>query len=213
MIKKFKEKLFLIIEKKEDDINVENSEELEDKNDNSTIQEFIKNYSILKNIKDFSVSFGYSSLGLEEENLERISEEDIIGISDIEVEKENFINSRNVLIILNYIKRRIINKMRIKPTDQNNKILILPFIIKVSWTYASVKYNLYSNYFNKKLTVNDYTVNNSTHQVNKINRFISRRSVIKNSPFRLLGSILVYNDWSYNWSIEEMEADLPNRKL
>jgi hypothetical protein len=193
----------------------ENLDQKEEEKDIKTIQDFIKNYSILKNIKDFTVSFGYSDLGLnEEQNLESISSEDINNVPDISTEKETLqINNQNVLKILNFIKRKIINKMIKKPKDQNNRTLILPFIIKISWIYAGVKYNLNSNYFNKKLIVTDYDVNNSTHQVDKINRFISKRSVIKNSPFRLLGSILVYNDWAYDWSIKDMEQDLPNRKL
>jgi hypothetical protein len=200
----------------EENENLDQTEEVDqDKKDNQTIQEFIKTYSILKNIKEFTISFGYSDLGLnEEQDLESISSEDIKSIPDIETEKETLqINNQNVLKILNFIKRKITVKMIKKPKDQNNRTMILPFIIKMSWTYAGVKYNLNSNYFNKKLTVTDYNVNNSTHQVDKINRFISRRSVIKNSPFRLLGSILVYNDWAYDWSIKDMEQDLPNRKI
>ena len=112
-----------------------------------------------------------------------------------------------------YIKQRMINKMREKTLDQNNKSIKLPFIIRISWKYAGINYSLNANYSNKKLIINDYIINNSTQQVPKVNRFISKRSVIKNSPFRLLGSILVYNDWISDWDMEEMEKDLPNRKI
>jgi hypothetical protein len=185
----------------------------EEEKDVRTIQDFIKNYSIEKYIKDFSISFGYSKLGLEKENLENISNTDLENIEGIQTEKEFQINNSNVMRILMYIKQRIINKMREKTLDQDNKLIKLPFIIRISWKYAGINYTLSANYFNKKLTVNDYTINNSTQQVTKINRFISKRSVIKNSPFRLLGSILIYNDWIFNWDIEEMEKNLPNRKI
>ena len=195
----------------EQDENTQEKEE--EKKDITTIQDFIKNYSIEKDIKDFSISFGYSKLGLEQENLENISNTDLENIEGIQTEKEFQINNSNVMRILMYIKQRIINKMREKTLDQNNKSIKLPFIIRISWKYAGINYSLNANYSNKKLIINDYIINNSTQQVPKINRFISKRSVIKNSPFRLLGSILVYNDWISDWDMEEMEKDLPNRKI
>ena len=191
----------------------EENNQQEDKKDVITIQDFIKTYSIEKYIKNFSISFGYSKLGLEPENLENISDTDLENIEGIQTEKEFQINNSNVMRILIYIKQRMINKMKEKTFDQNNKLIKLPFIIRISWKYAGINYSLNANYFNKKLTINDYTINNSTQQVAKINRFISKRNIIKNSPFRLLGSILVYNDWIFNWDIEEMEKDLPNRKI
>ena len=195
----------------EQDENTQEKEE--EKKDITTIQDFIKNYSIKKDIKDFSISFGYSKLGLEQENLESISDNDLENIEGIQTEKEFQINNSNVMRILMYIKQRIINKMREKTLDQNNKSIKLPFIIRISWKYAGINYSLNANYSNKKLIINDYIINNSTQQVPKVNRFISKRSVIKNSPFRLLGSILVYNDWISDWDMEEMEKDLPNRKI
>ena len=195
----------------EQDENTQEQEE--EKKDITTIQDFIKNYSIEKDIKDFSISFGYSKLGLEQENLENISDNDLENIEGIQTEKEFQINNSNVMRILMYIKQRIINKMREKTLDQNNKSIKLPFIIRISWKYAGINYSLNANYSNKKLIINDYIINNSTQQVPKVNRFISKRSVIKNSPFRLLGSILVYNDWISDWDMEEMEKDLPNRKI
>ena len=195
----------------EQDENTQEKEE--EKKDITTIQDFIKNYSIEKDIKDFSISFGYSKLGLEQENLENISNTDLENIEGIQTEKEFQINNSNVMRILMYIKQRMINKMREKTLDQNNKSIKLPFIIRISWKYAGINYSLNANYSNKKLIINDYIINNSTQQVPKINRFISKRSVIKNSPFRLLGSILVYNDWISDWDMEEMEKDLPNRKI
>ena len=195
----------------EQDENTQEKEE--EKKDITTIQDFIKNYSIEKDIKDFSISFGYSKLGLEQENLENISNTDLENIEGIQTEKEFQINNSNVMRILIYIKQRMINKMREKTLDQNNKSIKLPFIIRISWKYAGINYSLNANYSNKKLIINDYIINNSTQQVPKVNRFISKRSVIKNSPFRLLGSILVYNDWISDWDMEEMEKDLPNRKI
>ena len=195
----------------EQDENTQEKEE--EKKDITTIQDFIKNYSRNKDIKDFSISFGYSKLGLEQENLESISDNDLENIEGIQTEKEFQINNSNVMRILMYIKQRIINKMREKTLDQNNKSIKLPFIIRISWKYAGINYSLNANYSNKKLIINDYIINNSTQQVPKVNRFISKRSVIKNSPFRLLGSILVYNDWISDWDMEEMEKDLPNRKI
>ena len=195
----------------EQDENTQEKEE--EKKDITTIQDFIKNYSIEKDIKDFSISFGYSKLGLEQENLENISNTDLENIEGIQTEKEFQINNSNVMRILMYIKQRMINKMREKTLDQNNKSIKLPFIIRISWKYAGINYSLNANYSNKKLIINDYIINNSTQQVPKVNRFISKRSVIKNSPFRLLGSILVYNDWISDWDMEEMEKDLPNRKI
>lgn len=191
----------------------ENQDKKEEENDVNTIQDFVKNYSIEKYIKEFSISFGYSKLGLEEEELEKISDIDLQNIEGIETEERFQINNSNVMIILKYIKQRMIVQMRKKVYDQDNKILILPFIIRVSWKYAGINYSLNANYSNKRLIIVDYTINNSPQQVSKINRFISRRSVIKNSPFRLLGSILVYNDWIFNWDMQALEEDLPNRKI
>jgi hypothetical protein len=204
-------KIFLSIIQEE--VKEEMQDKQEEEKDINTIQDFVKNYSVEKYIKDFSISFGYSKLGLEEEELEKISDIDLQSIDGIETEEKFQINNSNVMTILKYIKRRMINKMREKVYDQNNRVIILPFIIRISWKYAGIDYSLSANYSNRKLIINDYSINNSTQQVSKINRFISRRSVIKNSPFRLLGSILVYNDWIYDWDMKEMEEDLLDRKL
>lgn len=192
----------------------ENVQEEEQK-DVKTIDDFIKTYSILKGIRGILISFGYSDLGLNKsQNLENISDEDIKALPEFETQKESLeINNRNVITILRFINRRIKEKMKEKVFDQNNKLIKVPFIIKISWKYGGIPYYVEANYFNKILIINDYKVNNSTNQVDKINKFIKQRKVIKNSPFRLLGSIFVYNDWFYDWNKEEMEKDLSNRKL
>lgn len=64
--------------------------------------------------------------------------------------------------------------------------------------------------------VASYEVTTKTQSVsalNKVSKFIkSNKKYIKNSPFRLLASVLVYNDWKYDWDIEAMQSDLPSRE-
>ena len=50
-----------------------NVEKVQDEKDVKTIQDFVEKYEILDNIKNFSVAFGYSKLGLETETLETVS--------------------------------------------------------------------------------------------------------------------------------------------
>ena len=196
----------------EQDENISNQEELEDTN---TIREFIQKYSIIRGINNVLISYGYSDLATSEKDLEHIDDEDIKNISGLEQEKESVeIKNSNVLSFLKYVKNRIQLKMKDDVLDQNNKKIEVPFIIMISWKYASIPYSIITNYFNGKLTITEYKIKNSDSQVGKINKFInSRKKYIKNSPFRLLGSIFVFNDWFYNWNIRQMEEDLINRKI
>jgi len=203
----------------EQDKIVDEKEELEDiKN----IREIVRTYSIIKDIKNISITFGYSDLGLNEsQKFEEIKDNDFVnlpkeeGQQQFETDKEFIeIKNSNVLSILRYIKRKIENKMKDKVLDQKDKPLELPFIIKISWHLGSIEYYLETNYFKGKLTVIDYQINKSKNQVNKINRFINlRKKYIKNSPFRLLGSIFIFNDWYYDWNIEATEKGLMSRKI
>jgi hypothetical protein len=196
----------------EQDENTSNQEELEDTN---TIREFVQKYSIIRGINNVLISYGYSDLATSEKDLEHIDDEDIKNISGLEQEKESVeIKNSNVLSFLKYVKNRIQLKMKDDVLDQNNKKIEVPFIIMISWKYASIPYSIITNYFNGKLTITEYKIKNSDSQVGKINKFInSRKKYIKNSPFRLLGSIFVFNDWFYNWNIRQMEEDLINRKI
>ena len=198
----------------EQDTIVDEKEELEDiKN----IREIVRTYSIIKDIKNISITFGYSDLGLNEsQKLEEIKDNDFVNLPKeeqeqrFETDKEFIeIKNSNVLSILKYIKRKIENKMKDKVLDQKNKPLELPFIIKISWHLGSIEYYLETNYSEEKLTVVDYQINKSKNQVNKIKRFIDlRKKYIKNSPFRLLGSIFIFNDWYYDWNIKAAEEGL-----
>lgn len=191
-----------------------NSNEEEQK-DVKTIEDFIKTYSILKGIKNVFISYGYSDLGLSKsQDLENINDNDIKAVPELETEKEPVeINNRNAISILRFINRKIRKKMSEKVYDQNRKLIQVPFVIKVSWKFGGISYYIEANYFNKVLIINDYKINNSNIQVEKVNKFIKQRKLIKNSPFRLLGSIFIYNDWFYDWNLEEMQKDLVNRKI
>lgn len=198
-----------IFEQEQNDENEKKEEESDIKN----IEDFLKKYKIIENVKDISISFGYSNFGLESQKLSRITDSDII--SNFETEKKSLeINNQNVLSILRYINREIKNKIKDKLYDQNKKQIKSPFILKISWKYGAISYYVEANYFNKILTINDYTINDSNAQFQKINKFINqRKKQIKNSPFRLLGSIFIFNDWFYDWNIDKMESELQNRKI
>lgn len=192
-----------------------NVEKVQDEKDVKTIQDFVEKYQILDNIKNFSVAFGYSKLGLETETLETVSLDDLSRNEelqkDLQIEGSTIqITNNSVLKILQYISNKMKNAI-------NKKVIVegstLPFIIIISWDYAGSSYIISSNYQNKKLTIYEYTINKGKHQVEKINRFISKRGVIKNSPYRLLGSILVYHDWFYGWDIKTFENDIEKRKM
>lgn len=197
-----------IFEQEENDENKK-----EEEKDIKNIEDFLKQYKIIENIKDISISFGYSNFGLESETLSNITHNDII--SNFETEKKSLeINNQNILSILRYINREIKNKMKEKVYDQNKKQIKTPFILKISWKHGAISYYVEANYFNKILTVNDYTINDSNAQFQKINKFIKqRKKQIENSPFRLLGSIFIFNDWFYDWNMEKMELELLNRKI
>jgi hypothetical protein len=194
----------------------------EELDDIKNIRKVVKTYSIIKDIKNISITFGYSDLGLNEsQKFEEIKDNDFVDLpkeeqeQQFETDKEFIeIKNSNVLSILKYIKRKIENKMKDKVLDQKNKPLKLPFIIKISWHLGSIEYSLETNYFEEKLTVVDYQINKSKNQVNKIKRFIDlRKKYIKNSPFRLLGSIFIFNDWYYDWNIEAAAEGLKRRKI
>ena len=179
--------LVSIFEEKLEDDKKENVKDVK------TIEDFIDNYKIF-NIKNLTVSFGYSTLGLEaSENLESINLNDLKNIEGLEVETGNVfeINNNNVTKVLLYIKTKLQRSINQKVSVGGT---LLPFIIIISWSYLGINYILTSNYTNKKLIIYEYSINGSKNQVEKINTFISKRGVIKNSPFRLLGSILVYHD-------------------
>jgi hypothetical protein len=184
----------------------------EDIKDVKTIEDFIDNYKIF-NIKNLTVSFGYSTLGLEaSENLESINLNDLKNIEGLEIETGNVfeINNNNVTKVLLYIKTKLQRSINQKVSAGGT---LLPFIIIISWSYLGINYILTSNYTNKKLIIYEYSINGSKNQVEKINRFISKRGIIKNSPFRLLGSILVYHDWVYDWNMIDFKKDVEERRL
>jgi hypothetical protein len=184
----------------------------EDVKDVKTIEDFIDNYKIF-NIKNLTVSFGYSTLGLEaSENLESINLNDLKNIEGLEIETGNVfeINNNNVTKVLLYIKTKLQRSINQKVSAGGT---LLPFIIIISWSYLGINYILTSNYTNKKLIIYEYSINGSKNQVEKINRFISKRGIIKNSPFRLLGSILVYHDWVYDWNMIDFKKDVEERRL
>ena len=194
------------------DIDVE---KVEDQKDVRTIEDFLQKYEILTGIKNFSVAFGYSKLGLETETLETISLDDISKSEELQNDLQTEgatvqISNNNVLKILKYVS----NKMKI---SINKKIMVegstLPFIVIISWDYAGSSYVISSSYQNKKLTIYEYTINKAKHQIEKINRFISKKGVVRNSPYRLLGSILVYHDWFYSWDTKKFESDIEERRI
>jgi hypothetical protein len=198
--------LVSIFEEKLEDDKKENVKDVK------TIEDFIDNYKIF-NIKNLTVSFGYSTLGLEaSENLESINLNDLKNIEGLEVETGNVfeINNNNVTKVLLYIKTKLQRSINQKVSVGGT---LLPFIIIISWSYLGINYILTSNYTNKKLIIYEYSINGSKNQVEKINTFISKRGVIKNSPFRLLGSILVYHDWVYDWNMIDFKKDVEERRL
>jgi hypothetical protein len=199
----------------EEELPREETEEEQENKDIKTIDDFLKNYSVLKGVKNILISFGYSDLGLNKsQNLENISDDDIKALPEFDIEKESLeINNKNVITILRFINRKIREKMKEKVFDQNKKPIKVPFIIKISWKYGGIPYYIEASYFNRILIVNDYMVNNSKNQVDKVNKFIKQRKVIKNSPFRLLGSIFIYNDWFYDWNTKNMQSELKDRRL
>lgn len=71
-----------------------------------------------------------------------------------------------------------------------------------------------SEYKVKSVTSYSVGVSQSNEEsVNTVKRFLkNNKSYIKNSPFRLLASVLVYNDWVYDWDVEKMQANLPSRE-
>jgi len=198
---------------------LEDKENTKDIKDLKNIKDVIEKYNVLPDIKNISIQFGYSNLALTtSENLESIEDSDFSNIPKDEEEeqkeeqKEKFtqITNKNVFYILKYIKRKIENfKIQNKPKGNE-----LPFIIKISWNFGSIRYSLEVNIYKEKMNVYSYEINNSKHQEGIINNFITeRRKIIKNSPFRLLGSIFVFNDWFYGWDKKKAIEGLESRKI
>lgn len=64
-------------------------------------------------------------------------------------------------------------------------------------------------------SLSDYSETNNKNPKIKdsILKFIkSKEEYIRNSPINLLASIMIYNDWKYNWNVDDMQKDLKNRE-
>lgn len=193
------------IEENTDSINIK---------DIKNIKEFIDNYNITDGIKNISVTFGYSTLALGQGNFESVNVNDLKKLDkNIEIAKREFtITNNNVLNVLNYIKSKIQSKINKKVKAEDGTVL--PFIIIISWNHNSIEYKLTVNLSNNKLFVNEYSINNVDNQVDTVQNFItSRKKQINDSPFRLLGSILIFNDWLYGWDKDTFEKEIENRRI
>lgn len=174
--------------------------------------DFLAKYSI-EPLTYIGIEFSYE-LSEVQKTKEQFSNNTEIGveiknISKQEIAKQSNIVEQNVISFLKKFKQRAIE-------FANDKLTPETFAISFNWVPKNSpeeNYRLTISVKNEngKLLIKDvseYTI--SIDRISKptkpISKFIKdNKKYIKNSPFRLLASILIYNDWKYNWNLETMQ--------
>jgi hypothetical protein len=154
-----------------------------------------------------SISFSYALSEIENKKIEISTQE--IGIE--EKTKTN-IASDNAISFLKDFKTQLKEFSKDAPPvfsikfewalkNNINKRYLLEISIKNS---DPIKIGGLSNY--------EETENKNQKIMDQISKFIKKNNqYIRNSPINLLASIIIYNDWKYDWNIDTMQKDLNNR--
>lgn len=169
-------------------------------------RQFLKKYTI-EPLAYMSISFSYALSEIENKKIEISTQE--IGIE--EKTKTN-IASDNAINFLKDFKTQLKEFCKDAPPvfsikfewalkNNINKRYLLEISIKNS---DPIKIGGLSNY--------EETENKNQKIMDQISKFIKKNNqYIRNSPINLLASIIIYNDWKYNWNIDIMQKDLNNR--
>ncbi len=172
---------------------------------------FLEKYTI-EPLSTISVELSYN-LSPVQNKKEEFTSDGQIGIeknnNNISIANQATIVEENVIAFLKKFKKRAIEFANEGNTPET-------FAVSFNWI---LKNNPAENYRltisvanqNGKLQIKDvsqYSIaeDRNPKPIMPISKFIKdNKKYIKNSPFRLLASILVYNDWKYNWDIDTMQ--------
>lgn len=171
-------------------------------------QQFLDKYSVQ--------SFSYVGVKLSYDTFEVQD-----GVENYTTKSQQFqrtnVNSNNVVQVLRDFKSEV-------ESFSNVENFPSTFSLTFQWTpkgSPNEQHNLSVSVQKKNSTytvrsVTSYSVGispSNEESVNTVKRFIkSNKRYLKNSPFRLLASVLVYNDWKYGWDVELMQSNLQSRE-
>ena len=171
----------------------------------------LKKYSI-EPLTYISVEFSYA-LSEKQKTKEQFTNNGEIGIettniSNKEIAKQANLVEENVISFLKKFKQRAIE-------FANEDLTPETFAISFNWipkASPEENYRLTISVKNENGSlfikgVSEYTIaiDRIAKPTKPISKFIKdNKKYIKNSPFRLLASILVYNDWKYGWNLDNM---------
>jgi hypothetical protein len=174
--------------------------------------DFLAKYSI-EPLTYIGIEFSYE-LSEVQKTREQFTNSGEIGIkttnvSNKEIAKQANLVEENVISFLKKFKQRAIE-------FANDDLTPETFAISFNWipkASPEENYRLTISVKNEngKLLIKDvgeYTISidRIPKPIKPISKFIKdNKKYIKNSPFRLLASILIYNDWKYNWNLEIMQ--------
>ena len=217
--------LFSYLEEDEE-TNEDEEESLVDFDPNSKIlgpREFLEKYTI-EDLGNIEVSFFYE---LSEEQKSKEDFETTILSNNANNPIEAKINQSNVIDFLKKFKSKIRFFAKYLPKEKKTETDLgtpINFGVSFNWWAKKNPNNNYTltcsvktesqNEF-KILGISKYIItseSSSDREALKVKNFIKKNtSYIDNSPINLLASIIIYNDWKYNWNVKYMQDELPKR--